>query len=431
MFPAFSPDSKLLATCEYGNKANFVRLWDLATGKELRRLTLEQRSAYKVTFAPDGKSLAVSCGTLASNAEDWLLDSRESKTALLDLATGKELRVLAKEVFDLLAFSPDGKILAASSQGAIHLIEVITGKSLNQQTGSAGKVRALVFSPDGEKLITAADECLLRYWEPGSGKQLGILDLFEYRLHSVRFSSDGKLMLMLGEDRVPRLWDLTRRMEIRTFAKLSGFRVIIALTSDGRAFVAHEGYGDLDRAWDTSTGREINRWRAKEEAVVAVSPQRDKVCLTSSTLVESANSGSPVFDHRITMRDQATGKQQWSVTAGFDTRIYSPQFSPDGQFLAAATGAIHLWKVATGECLAPVLGGSGPVAFSPDFTLLVSVAEDNTVHVWDFATLKELRCFRGHLGGINAVAFAPDSKTLASASDDTTVIIWDLADLRH
>jgi len=69
------------------------------------------------------------------------------------------------------------------------------------------------------------------------------------------------------------------------------------------------------------------------------------------------------------------------------------------------------------------------IALSPDGKLLTQAGTDRVVHIWDFATAKELAAFSGHSATINCIAFSPDGKTLASASSDTTALIWDLTKL--
>ncbi len=97
---AFSPDGRYLAS---GSGDYTVKLWEVATGQELRTLTGHTDYVLCVAFSPDGRSLA--SGSYDKTMKLW------------EVATGQELRTLAGHAgwVSSVAFSPDGRYLASGS----------------------------------------------------------------------------------------------------------------------------------------------------------------------------------------------------------------------------------------------------------------------------------------------------------------------------
>src|SRR5712692_3228085 len=115
-----------------------------------------------------------------------------------------------------VAFSPDGKTLAAGSwDGAVRLWEVASGKELRQFDKQQAPVRSVAFSPDGKMLACGGEGSAIVLWDPATAKELRRLVGHRGPITFVLFSPDGKLLASKGYDQTLRLWDVAAGREVR------------------------------------------------------------------------------------------------------------------------------------------------------------------------------------------------------------------------
>jgi WD40 repeat protein/serine/threonine protein kinase len=404
---AFSPDGKILATA---TDDNTVKLWDAKTGKELRALKGHTATVWKVAFSPDGKRLA-SAGWL------WLPFGKSMAVKVWDTQTGKELLSIPDCGYSV-AFSPDSKHLACGAWEGSNTVQVRdaqSGLELFTLKGDTRRAHSLAFSADGKRLA-AAGYGAVRVWDIQIANSPLIL---QEGKPPFAFSPDGKRLASAGgTGGEVKVWDALTGQEQLTLKVRKARVTNLAFHPDGKRLAtsgqddAFSGQGGV-RVCDAQTGKELLALKGAATHVV-FSPDGKRLasaCINTTVKVWDAQTGNELHILR------PTGGGMWGFAA----------FSPDGKRLAyASAGRITVWDVETGRELLTFDNHRGyDVVFSPDGKRLASACFDKTVKVWDAQTGKRALTLKGHTGAVRGVAFSPDGQRLASASEDNTVKVWD------
>jgi len=190
----FSPDGTVLASGGYDG----VRLWR-RDGKELAHLTGHAGRVRDLSFSPDGQFLATAGGR---TVRVWGLDG--SLRRELDEPT-------ARDTVDHLEFSSSGEeVLGVSWEGLGTLWSVTTGEVIWSRRGSWGTEQAIALSPDGTLVAMADGPTLVLHSVSGDIPEIKA-EGHEARIRGVRFSPDGQTVLTWAEDKTARLWTLKGR----------------------------------------------------------------------------------------------------------------------------------------------------------------------------------------------------------------------------
>jgi WD40 repeat protein len=348
-------------------------------------------------------------------------DFSEREAAFSRLATIGEP---ALELLGEAAKSDDDEI---KYRAKLLIGKVIPDAGKRKFQGHSGPVTCVACSPDGRFVATGSWDRTLRVWDLNTGREKSRLSGHSRSIWTVAFSPDSKKVLSGGEDSTIQIWDVESGKLLRTLRghrKGTTVATLVAFRGD-RALSA--SWDRTVRQWDLSTGREMLRIDLKTVAL--------RICVTPDG--KQALLGG--LDGSVSVRDLKTGKETHRLT-GHKNAVWAVSISPDGRYAVTGSGrdfkhrakgsySVRLWDLATGKELRQFKGhtdGIRSVAFSADGKRLLTGSLDQTARLWETSTGKELRCFKGHSAAVECVSFVPKRPLAITSSFDGSVRLWRL-----
>jgi WD40 repeat protein len=398
-----------------GEGEEAVRVWDLATQKERLRLKGSRRIEALVHFSQDGKWIVTS-GYESLSATVW------------DLTTGKQLRRISLPTrLRRALFSPDGGTLFTESlDGAILVWDLQTDRLLPISADPITAVREIRFAREGSRLIGKAD--FFRVWDSKTGREApkfseapGIRDV----------SPDETLLARSEEDGTVRLLDSTTGRVLRSWKAHDRTLWVLRFSSDGKRLVSTGGLDPVIRIWDPTTGTCCRELHGHREGELQLEVSRD-----GRLVAGCGNRAGDDADLRLWDLNTGRELARFARRAGPTHHpAFSPDGRwlavatehPNGP---NANEMVQVWEVATGKLLCSLAGHKETVTaltFSGDSQIVATGGVDRTVRLWDLASGQEIKRFLGHEGMILSLAFAPDNLRLAASSPDAPLYIWDVA----
>jgi RNA polymerase sigma factor (sigma-70 family) len=413
---AVSADGKTIGAVaiagESGKRTCEIKLWDAASGREIRRLSADAQAVgfrARLVLPPDGKTLYL--GAASGRILRWdLTDGR----ALPDISAHGDT------IADMFWRPGKNEILSAgTSDGAIRRWDPATGKNLSATNAYMGETRA-VPTPDRHGVVVIDGTGRLDVWDLSTGKVTMTLRTPGRKHHELLFTPNGKQLLVAAQSGLNTIWDWPAGKQAGTWepppkidTKAEEYWwATLGFSPDGRHLIgAKFGRGTWMWSWPD---RKV-LWHEPKEQECNFFPD-------GQTLVCAPWHGA------IEVRDPLTGAVKRTLPGTGLTHVV---YSHDRRRMVTA----HLegtWKVRDAATAALPLKEvkafqhAWCLAVSPTGWLL-AVAGDNAVRVYDTATWQEVARFDGHNGTVRNVFFGPDDWTLVSASaEDGTALVWSL-----
>ena len=197
--------------------------------------------AAHVAFSPDGRMLAaagntsITLFTIGSQAPPVRMNSSHG-------------------YIDAIAFSPDGRILAATtSRGSVMIANARTGRLIAETNPVTGPVPAIAFSPDGRVLATAGNNGKVTLWNPANLRRMAVLAGPVGSVEALAFSPGGQILASGEQNGTIMLWSTADLSVTAALTGAEGSVNALAFTPTGSTLISGDASGRII-TWDLDPG---------------------------------------------------------------------------------------------------------------------------------------------------------------------------------
>jgi WD40 repeat protein len=324
-----------------------------------------------------------------------------------------------------VAFSPDGKELAAGGYHEVNIWEPTSGKLLRRLQHLPQRIQAAVYSKEGGQLLiaggTPGDYGELALADPAGQRPPKVLDTFDDIVLSAVFSPDGKRIAAGGADQSVRVYDRESGKRLWTMKLHGDWVTAVAFSADGR-FVASSSKDMNVKVYDAGSGALFTSYTGHHRQVgpyAGASPVYDVVFAPDAAMAASAGGGKwiQLWEPEKARQESGTAaeledrfsKQGHTryVEHGFKGDVYRLLLRPGQLFAAGADGKVKQFDPATLK-EARTFSAQGDWVFALDCDSaagrLASGSADGVVHVWEIGSGKSVAEFYAAPGYTPAIS---------------------------
>lgn len=269
---AVAPLGTTMAT---GHADGSVGLWDLATLRPIRRITVGAGRVNGVAFSPDGGRLAAACQDGSVHVVSIPSDHADPAADITIAGSGRPIYAAA--------FAPDGgRIATAGDDGRVRIYDSDSGDEAADALVHRGRVLGVAWSPDGSRIATACGDRSVRLWPAAGRGDPASLDGHTAAVNWVSFSPVGAELASCSSDGTVRLWDVESGRPRAVLEGPVGQVWEVAFSPDGSR-IAAVGVDRRLHLWESQSGRHLLAVAGHGEEVWAVAFTPDGTGLVSGS----------------------------------------------------------------------------------------------------------------------------------------------------
>ena len=284
--------------------------------------------------------------------------------------------------------------------------------------GHGGMIRAVNFSSDGKKVVTASFDYSAIIWDFQEQKKIAVLEGHNGPVTNAHFLPNGRIFTT-GDDMLGIIWNLNgSEADIEYYLRGHSHKIMAATVFDNGRQLVTGSWDKTVRIWSALSGKMIRKIKlpVPVNAVAVIADER-----------WIAVGG---HDNKIRIFNIRNGKALGSLR-GHNMGITELRASSRGNFLLSSSidRTLRLWDVVRQVSIrhlqrhdSQVLG----VRFTPDEKYAVSGGRDGYVMVWDLSTGNLKKAIKAHKEIVWTVAISPDGRFVISGSSDETARVWHL-----
>ncbi len=305
-----------------------------------------------------------------------------------------------------------------------------------------GIIRSVAFSPDG-KMVAACGDRLVQLFDLNTGKHLKRFEGHTKAVLSVAFSPDGKLIASSSKDTTVRLWPIEPGNSVRVLRLRKGFSDpinCVVFVPDGKTLVTCSPNSisqnqvqlvDVEQGWWTYRARMDN---PREPLDLAVSPDGKLIAVAEKPGIVALWEVVP-FGIRTRFTKDRTRRRpnEFRMHHDDEKAVSSVVFSSDSRKLLSSgcDNTIRLWEAETGRQLLKITGsrdvqGFAGAVFSRDHGSIISVSKDETIQMWDAANGKLLASLKGSDESAGGLEISPGGDILATFGSRGIIELWEI-----